>query len=146
MEKRRRGGVSSLMVLAALLTVAAMPSPPRVAAALSPDYYKDSCPDLESIVRYEVTRKKNETVVTIPATLRLVFHDCMVGVSSSTRRPLCPPNPPRLLCSSFAFTALVHGSFIHACSPTPHPCSEMHNPMRLGGRHMVLNLLIYYCI
>ncbi|CAD6264848.1 unnamed protein product [Miscanthus lutarioriparius] len=79
MEKRRRGGVSSLMVLAALLTVAAMPSPPRVAAALSPDYYKDSCPDLESIVRYEVTRKKNETVVTIPATLRLVFHDCMVG-------------------------------------------------------------------
>ncbi|CAD6245872.1 unnamed protein product [Miscanthus lutarioriparius] len=82
MEKRRRGGVSSLMVLAALLTVAAMPSPPSVEAALSPDYYKDSCPDLESIVRYEVTRKKNETVVTIPATLRLVFHDCMVGLNS----------------------------------------------------------------
>jgi len=117
MEKRRRGGVSSLMVLAALLTVAAMPSPPSVEAALSPDYYKDSCPDLESIVRYEVTRKKNETVVTIPATLRLVFHDCMVGVSSSTRRTPCPKSSPplRLL---FAFTALIHGSFIHACSPS----------------------------
>ena len=103
MEKRRRGGVSSLMVLAAaLLTVAAMPPPPRVAAALSPDYYKDSCPDLESIVRYEVTRKKNETVVTIPATLRLAFHDCMVGVSSSsTRRTLCPP---QILLASSAFT------------------------------------------
>jgi len=68
-----------MVLAAALLTVAAMPPPPRVAAALSPDYYKDSCPDLESIVRYEVTRKKNETVVTIPATLRLAFHDCMVG-------------------------------------------------------------------
>ncbi|TVU04906.1 hypothetical protein EJB05_48050 [Eragrostis curvula] len=74
MERRRR--CVALMVAAALLA-ATMPSP--VAATLSPDYYKSSCPDLESIVRYEVTRKKNLTVVTIPATLRLFFHDCMVG-------------------------------------------------------------------
>ncbi|OEL21075.1 Peroxidase 50 [Dichanthelium oligosanthes] len=46
---------------------------------LRTDYYKDSCRDLESIVRQEVARKINETVVTIPATLRLVFHDCMTG-------------------------------------------------------------------
>lgn len=62
------------MVLAAAFLAAAMP-----AAALSPDYYRNSCPDLESIVRYEVNKKKSETVVTIPATLRLVFHDCMIG-------------------------------------------------------------------
>ncbi|XP_062196146.1 peroxidase 55-like [Phragmites australis] len=74
MEKRRR--CLPLMVAAAFLMSTV--SSPGV-AALSPDYYKDSCPDLESIVLYEVTKKKNETVVTIPATLRLVFHDCMVG-------------------------------------------------------------------
>lgn len=107
------------MLAAAFLTMAAMPSPPRVAlaAALTPDYYKDSCPDLESIVRYEVTRKKNETVVTIPATLRLIFHDCMVGVSSFAL--LSSP----LLSSCFAFTALIiHGSFIHSRVLLPHPC------------------------
>lgn len=124
MEKRRRGGgVPSLAaaVLAALLAAASMPSPPRVAAALSPDYYKDSCPGLESIVRYEVSRKKNETVVTIPATLRLVFHDCMVGVSKILPLPL------------------VRGS----CSPLL-ACSEMRNSNATRAVH---DLLIYcYCI
>lgn len=89
-----------MLLTAVLLMVAAMSSPPRVEAGLSPDYYKNSCPDLESIVRYEVARKKNETVVTIPATLRLGFHDCMSGVS--------PYSSPPLLFLSFAFTALIH--------------------------------------
>lgn len=127
MEKRRRGGgVPSLAaaVLAALLAAASMPSPPRVAAALSPDYYRDSCPGLESIVRYEVARKKNETVVTIPATLRLVFHDCMVGVSEILPLTLplgrayysCPPLP-NLLPPHSSVARLVQ-SFA---------CSEMRN-------------------
>ncbi|XP_062192533.1 peroxidase 55-like [Phragmites australis] len=76
MERRRRC-FPSMVVAAAAFLMATMPS--AGVAALSPDYYKDSCPDLESIVRYEVTKKKNETVVTIPATLRLIFHDCLVG-------------------------------------------------------------------
>jgi hypothetical protein len=67
------------MVAAAVLLAAAGD------AALSPDHYRSSCPDLESIVRYEVSRKINLTVVTIPATLRLVFHDCMVGVRKTQR-------------------------------------------------------------
>jgi peroxidase len=70
MEKRRR----------CLWLVAALLAPPPGDAALSPDYYRSSCPDLESVVRYEVSRKINLTVVTIPATLRLVLHDCLVGV------------------------------------------------------------------
>nr|ACG43393.1 hypothetical protein [Zea mays] len=136
MEKRRRGsgGVPSLAVavLAALLAAASMPSPPRVAAALSPDYYKDSCPGLESIVRYEVARKKNETVVTIPATLRLVFHDCMVGVSEILPLPLgrayysCPPLPNLLPPHR---TALVRCS----CSPL------------LAPRCAIPTLLLIYC-
>jgi hypothetical protein len=77
MERRRIR--LSLMVAAAALLAAAGD------AALSPDHYRSSCPDLESIVRYEVSRKINLTVVTIPATLRLVFHDCMVGVRKTQR-------------------------------------------------------------
>ncbi|KAJ1269330.1 hypothetical protein BS78_07G203600 [Paspalum vaginatum] len=76
MARRRRGGVPLLLVLAAAAAFLAAAMP---AAALSPDFYRNSCPDLESIVRYEVNKKKSETVVTIPATLRLVFHDCMIG-------------------------------------------------------------------
>ncbi|XP_006659625.1 peroxidase 16-like [Oryza brachyantha] len=77
MERRRR---SICTVVAAAVAVAAMVAvmPAGVAADLSPDYYKASCPRLESIVRYEVSRKINETVVTIPAVLRLFFHDCVV--------------------------------------------------------------------
>ncbi|VAI74437.1 unnamed protein product [Triticum turgidum subsp. durum] len=54
---------------------------------MSPGYYKTTCPQLEDIVLKEVTRKKNETIVTIPAVLRLFFHDCLVNVSSSSLRP-----------------------------------------------------------
>uniref|UniRef100_A0A6V7QSG1 peroxidase n=1 Tax=Ananas comosus var. bracteatus TaxID=296719 RepID=A0A6V7QSG1_ANACO len=47
-------------------------------AGLSPNYYETSCPNVESIVRQAVEKKKNATVVTVPATLRLFFHDCFV--------------------------------------------------------------------
>ncbi|GJN15627.1 hypothetical protein PR202_gb02559 [Eleusine coracana subsp. coracana] len=74
MDRRRR---CLLLMVAAALLASTMPSPGD--ATLSPDYYASSCPNLESIVRYEVSRKINLTVVTIPATLRLFFHDCLVG-------------------------------------------------------------------
>ncbi|TKW11402.1 hypothetical protein SEVIR_6G231400v4 [Setaria viridis] len=78
MERRRRS--VPLLVAAVFLAVAAMPAYPGEAATpLREDYYRYSCPNLESIVRAEVARKINETVVTIPATLRQVFHDCMAG-------------------------------------------------------------------
>nr|CAB3481549.1 unnamed protein product [Digitaria exilis] len=93
MERRRRG---LSFIVAALLVVAAMPFPGGEAATpysggsspaatpLRTDYYKFSCPHLEDIVRAEVARKIQETVVTIPATLRQVFHDCMVGGCDAT--------------------------------------------------------------
>ncbi|RZC56392.1 hypothetical protein C5167_015253 [Papaver somniferum] len=49
-----------------------------ISAQLQIDYYKDTCPDLESIVRQTVTEKYEQTFVTAPATLRLFFHDCFV--------------------------------------------------------------------
>ncbi|KAG6484468.1 peroxidase 51-like [Zingiber officinale] len=48
------------------------------AAHLRPDFYKSSCPNVESIVRKAVAKKVRETFVTVPATLRLFFHDCFV--------------------------------------------------------------------
>lgn len=61
------------------------------AARLRSDFYKSSCPNVESIVRKAVAEKVRQTFVTVPATLRLFFHDCFVEVSpevflSSTNR------------------------------------------------------------
>ena len=71
-----------------VVVATAMPYPSEAATPpLRKDYYANSCSNLEAIVREEVARKINETVVTIPATLRLVFHDCMVGVSSGSALP-----------------------------------------------------------
>lgn len=52
------------------------PSP--ASAALSTNFYANSCPDVEKIVKNAVNKKVQQTFVTIPATLRLFFHDCAV--------------------------------------------------------------------
>ncbi|CAL9153348.1 unnamed protein product [Musa hybrid cultivar] len=45
---------------------------------LSPSFYQLACPNVESIVRQAVVKKLSQTFVTVPATLRLFFHDCFV--------------------------------------------------------------------
>ncbi|KAH7846989.1 hypothetical protein Vadar_020506 [Vaccinium darrowii] len=45
---------------------------------LAENFYSSRCPNVESIVNQAVSKKFNQTFVTIPATLRLFFHDCMV--------------------------------------------------------------------
>ncbi|KAG5527017.1 hypothetical protein RHGRI_028077 [Rhododendron griersonianum] len=45
---------------------------------LSENFYSLSCPNVESIVNQTVFTKFSQTIITIPATLRLFFHDCMV--------------------------------------------------------------------
>ncbi|KAJ7966053.1 Peroxidase [Quillaja saponaria] len=47
-------------------------------AHLHVDYYHNTCPDVESIVRNAVKLKFQQTFVTAPATLRLFFHDCFI--------------------------------------------------------------------
>lgn len=47
-------------------------------ANLSPHFYQTRCPNVQDIVRQAVMKKISQTVVTIPATLRLFFHDCFV--------------------------------------------------------------------
>lgn len=51
-------------------------------AQLRPNFYQFTCPKVESIVRQAVLKKVRQTFVTVPATLRLFFHDCFVEVSS----------------------------------------------------------------
>ncbi|KAI3715190.1 hypothetical protein L6452_22162 [Arctium lappa] len=47
-------------------------------AQLRQNFYQTTCPNVESIVRSAVNKKFQQTFVTIPATLRLFFHDCFV--------------------------------------------------------------------
>ncbi|KAI3901275.1 hypothetical protein MKW92_002377 [Papaver armeniacum] len=42
------------------------------------NHYRNTCPNVESLVRNAVTQKFQQTFVTAPATLRLFFHDCFV--------------------------------------------------------------------
>ncbi|KAG6602684.1 Peroxidase 55, partial [Cucurbita argyrosperma subsp. sororia] len=42
------------------------------------NFYGSTCPNVEQIVRQAVQNKLSQTFITIPATLRLFFHDCFV--------------------------------------------------------------------
>ncbi|OVA09314.1 Plant peroxidase [Macleaya cordata] len=48
-------------------------------AQLKQNFYSKTCPKVEQIVRGVVNTKIQQTFVTIPATLRLFFHDCFVN-------------------------------------------------------------------
>lgn len=52
--------------------------PHLTTAQLKQNYYANVCPNVENIVRNVVRQKIQQTFVTIPATLRLFFHDCFV--------------------------------------------------------------------
>ncbi|KAL4368242.1 hypothetical protein GQ457_05G007680 [Hibiscus cannabinus] len=52
--------------------------PDTISAQLRRNYYASSCPNVESIVRTAVAKKFQETFITVPATIRLFFHDCFV--------------------------------------------------------------------
>ncbi|XP_057788666.1 peroxidase 51-like [Salvia miltiorrhiza] len=48
-------------------------------AQLRQNYYRSTCPDVENIVRKVVADKFRQTFVTVPAVIRLFFHDCFVS-------------------------------------------------------------------
>lgn len=52
-----------------------------VSTELSTDFYRNTCPEVESLVRSAVIMKFEQTPVTPQATVRLFFHDCFVRVS-----------------------------------------------------------------
>ncbi|KAI5684465.1 hypothetical protein M9H77_05693 [Catharanthus roseus] len=52
--------------------------PQLVSAQLRQNYYANICPNVENIVRGVVAQKFQQTFTTVPATLRMFFHDCFV--------------------------------------------------------------------
>ncbi|KAI4339506.1 hypothetical protein MLD38_024446 [Melastoma candidum] len=68
-----KGGLAGVL---AVLFLLAMEGFAATDAQLAENFYKGTCPNVESIVKQVVTTKFGQTFVTIPATLRLFFHDC----------------------------------------------------------------------
>ncbi|KAG6729010.1 hypothetical protein I3842_01G006100 [Carya illinoinensis] len=52
--------------------------PQTASAQLKRNFYANICPNVENIVRDAVQKKFKQTFVTVPATIRLFFHDCFV--------------------------------------------------------------------
>ncbi|KAL0290827.1 UNVERIFIED_CONTAM: Peroxidase 16 [Sesamum calycinum] len=69
--------LSLLPVLVLLLSNTAAPANAQQ-PQLRTDFYRTTCPNVESLVRSAVQAKFRQTFVTAPATLRLFFHDCFV--------------------------------------------------------------------
>lgn len=74
-------GRFNLLIVVLSLSLSSCLFPNTVSAALKKNYYAKICPNVESIVRDAVIKKFNQTFVTVPATIRLFFHDCFVEVN-----------------------------------------------------------------
>lgn len=66
-----------LVVLLPWLAFSSQASEPP--SNLSTDYYKKTCPQFETIVQQVITDKQLEFPTTAAGTLRVFFHDCVVG-------------------------------------------------------------------
>jgi peroxidase len=73
------GRFNLIVVLSLSLSLCLFPN--TISAALQKNYYANVCPNVENIVRDAVTKKFSQTFVTVPATIRLFFHDCFVQVN-----------------------------------------------------------------
>ena len=60
--------------------------PYMASAQLKQNYYANTCPNVENIVKNVVQKKFQQTFVTVPATLRLFFHDCFGQVNTKKQR------------------------------------------------------------
>ncbi|PIN22805.1 Peroxidase [Handroanthus impetiginosus] len=68
-----------LMAVLLLLSLDVLLFSNSASAQLRRNHYAKTCPDVENIVRRAVTAKFSQTFVTVPATIRLFFHDCFVS-------------------------------------------------------------------
>lgn len=72
--------MAKIGVVVLLLFLSLYVFPQLGSAQLQQNYYANICPNVETIVRNAVTKKIQETFVTVGATIRLFFHDCFVQV------------------------------------------------------------------
>ncbi|MCD7467850.1 Peroxidase 51 [Datura stramonium] len=66
------------ILIISILSISTIFMADLVAAQLNTNFYAQTCPNVESIVRNVVNQKFQQTFVTVPAVLRLFFHDCFV--------------------------------------------------------------------
>ncbi|KAI3451942.1 hypothetical protein Pfo_008607 [Paulownia fortunei] len=83
-------------------------------AQLRQNYYGNICPDVENIVRRAVTTKFNQTFVTVPAVIRLFFHDCFVSgcdasviIASTPRNTAEKDHPDNLSLAGDGFDTVI---------------------------------------
>lgn len=74
------GLINLLITACALVLSVCLIFPSLASAQLRQNYYANICPNVETTVRNVVNTKFQQTFVTVPATLRLFFHDCFVQV------------------------------------------------------------------
>ncbi|KAK4477451.1 hypothetical protein RD792_016674 [Penstemon davidsonii] len=73
------GQFNSLIVLSIYLGIILFIGTAASAKIPRKNYYAKICPDVENIVRRAVTLKFEQTPITVPALIRLFFHDCFVS-------------------------------------------------------------------
>ncbi|KAK0606384.1 hypothetical protein LWI29_037168 [Acer saccharum] len=83
-------------------------------AQLRQNYYANICPNVEQIVKAEVQKKFQQTFVTVPATIRLFFHDCFVQgcdasviVSSTASNKAEKDHPDNLSLAGDGFDTVI---------------------------------------
>ncbi|KAB1214883.1 Peroxidase 73 [Morella rubra] len=88
--------------------------PHTTSAALRQNYYAKICPNVENIVRDAVQKKFQQTFVTVPATIRLYFHDCFVRgcdasviVASTANNQAEKDNPINLSLAGDGFDTVI---------------------------------------
>ncbi|XP_041009914.1 peroxidase 73-like [Juglans microcarpa x Juglans regia] len=71
-------GARFLLIAVWSLSIGFSLYPQTASAQLKQNFYANICPNVEKIVRDAVQKKFKQTFVTVPATIRLLFHDCFV--------------------------------------------------------------------
>ncbi|KAK9678478.1 hypothetical protein RND81_11G214200 [Saponaria officinalis] len=106
------GGVE-LKVLITIISVVFIGLSTRV-NGLAENYYGTTCPGLEKMVRQVVVQKINESVFTVPSTLRLYFHDCAVSgcdasvlIKSTSSNKAERDHPDNLSLSADGFDTVI---------------------------------------
>lgn len=106
------GQFNLIVVLSLCLSLCLFPY--ATSAILNRNYYAKTCPNVETIVRNAVKTKFQQTFVTVPATIRLFFHDCFVQgcdasviIASSGNNTAEKDNPDNLSLAGDGFDTVI---------------------------------------
>ncbi|GMN34398.1 hypothetical protein TIFTF001_004674 [Ficus carica] len=106
------GNFNLVLLLSLALSFCLFPFP--TSAQLKQNFYANTCSNVESLVRGAVTKKFQQTFVTVPATIRLFFHDCFVQgcdasviVASTSSNTAEKDNPDNLSLAGDGFDTVI---------------------------------------